>query len=132
VEEAEKKRFEQSLFDLIPERIRKRKTGKSVVHAGFRVGPSFIAGKDFEYAEPVTLEEACETLEKYRHLFRACRIEFTDHSVAWLYPTGFLRYELTDWRLKKKRPPMSRLLGELGKRSKKKGAEKTGGSEPEK
>jgi hypothetical protein len=81
-------------YTLIPKDIKKEIRHKKVINAGWRTGPSYIAGKEKSYkSRPVTLGTALKWVEKYRHILRRSAIKFKDNSVLWLERDAFFRYD---------------------------------------
>lgn len=90
----------KSLFELIPQSIRDQHQGESIIQAGWAGGPGYVVRKTEDYPDPISLKNACTWLEEYKHIFKACHILFSDHSVAWIRRYEFIRYDQDDTKLK--------------------------------
>ncbi len=85
---------------LIPERVCFKYKGNIVVEAGWDVDPFFIVRKTNKYISAVLLEETCNWLEEYRHIFKTCYLLLLDKSMIRLYRNSFNRYDPDDSELK--------------------------------
>ena len=90
----------KKLYQLIPDEIRNRFMERCVLEAGWAAGPSFIVRKTKRFESPVSLIDACDWLEEYRHVFKACHILLEDNSVIWMYRNSFNRYDRDNTELK--------------------------------